>query len=280
MDCLENRYIVLNQCNYIVLDEADRMIDMGFTPQVQAVLDAMPTSNMRPEDEDHDVDDTSVLYRQTFLFSATMPPEVERLAKKMCRHPAIIQIGETGRVADRIEQVVKFISEGAKLRELETILQEVDPPIIVFVNTRSNGDIVSKKLDLMGFNSTILHGGKMQDQRENSIKGFREGRYDVLVATNVAGRGIDIPDVQAVVNYDVPHNIEDYTHRIGRTGRAGKKGLAVSFLTNDNADVMYDLKQMLLSTNSVVPRELDQHESSRVKPGGIKQKGRTIEFDS
>jgi ATP-dependent RNA helicase DDX23/PRP28 len=96
----------------------------------------------------------------------------------------------------------------------------------------------------------------------------------------VAGRGSDIPDVQAVVNYDVPHNIEDYTHRIGRTGRAGKKGLAVSLLTADDTDVMYDLKQMLLSTNSVVPSELDRHEASRVKPGGIKQKGRTIEFDT
>lgn len=279
-DCLDNGYMVLNQCNYIVLDEADRMIDLGFAPQIQSVLDAMSSTNMRPEDEEdeeapekQDAEEAAdkPLYRQTFLFSATMPPAVEKLAKKYCRVPAIIQIGETGRVVDRIEQVVKVVSEGAKPRELESVMQDLEPPIIVFVNTRAHCDSVSKKIDEIGFNSTILHGGKLQDQRENSINGFREGRYDVLVATNVAGRGIDIPDVQAVVNYDVPKNIQDYTHRIGRTGRAGKRGLAVSLLTMEDTDIMYDLKQMLTSTNSIVPRELEHAEAARVKPGEIKQ---------
>ena len=142
-DCLENRYMVLNQCNYIVLDEADRMIDLGFQPQIQSVLDAMPSSNLRPEDEEEEEavsmeEKPEVIYRQTFLFSATMPPEVERLAKKYCRHPAIIQIGETGRVVDRIEQVVKVIAENAKPRELESVLRDLEPPIIVFVNTRAH----------------------------------------------------------------------------------------------------------------------------------------------
>lgn len=281
-DCLENGYMVLNQCNYIVLDEADRMIDLGFAPQIQSVLDAMPTSNMRPEEEEEDEDEPAKkqedemaaempLYRQTFLFSATMPPAVEKLAKKYCRQPAIIQIGETGRVVDSIEQVVKVVSEGAKPRELEAVMQDLEPPIIVFVNTRAHCDAVSRKIDEIGFNSTILHGGKLQDQRENSINGFREGRYDVLVATNVAGRGIDIPDVKAVINYDVPKNIQDYTHRIGRTGRAGKRGLAVSLLTMEDTDIMYDLKQMLLSTNSIVPRELEHAEAAKNKAGEIKQ---------
>eukprot|EP01052_Picozoa_sp_SAG31_P001464 SAG31_NODE_49_length_30599_cov_15.615016_24_plen_139_part_00 len=129
----------------------------------------------------------------------------------------------------------------------------------------------------MGFNSIMLHGGKMQAQREAAIEGFREGRYDVLVATNVAGRGIDIPDVQAVINYDMPNNIQDYTHRIGRTGRAGKKGLAISFLVLDkemDKAIMYDLVQMLRATNSEVPSELAHHESAKTKPGQIEQKVR------
>ena len=284
-DCIENRYMVLNQCNYIVLDEADRMIDLGFQPQIQCVLDAMPTSNLRPEDEDEDEDvkqtqdavpdavpaDGTQLYRQTFLFSATMPPAVEKLAKKFCRQPAIIQIGETGRVVDRIEQIVKVVSEGAKPRELEAVMRDLEPPIIVFVNSRKNCDSVSKKVEEIGFNSIVLHGGKLQDQREIAINGFREGKFDVLVATNVAGRGIDIPDVQAVVNYDVPNNIQDYTHRIGRTGRAGKRGQAISLLTIEDTDIMYDLKQMLVSTNSIVPRELEHAEAAKIKQGEIKQ---------
>lgn len=168
-------------------------------------------------------------------------------------------------------------SEGAKLKKLELALQDIDPPIIVFVNTRAASDMVSKKLDAMGFNSIMLHGGKIQAQREAAISGFREGRYDVLVATNVAGRGIDIPDVQAVINYDLPNNIQDYTHRIGRTGRAGKKGLAISFLCPDkemDQAIMYDLKKMLQDTNSDVPAELMNHSAAKIKPGTIEQKGR------
>ena len=140
-----------------------------------------------------------------------------------------------------------------------------------------SGDSVSRNLKEMGFNSTILHGGKLQEQRQDSINGFREGRYDVLVATNVAGRGIDIPDVQAVVNYDVPNNIQDYTHRIGRTGRAGKRGYAVSLLTMEDTDIMYDLKQMLVATGSIVPQELEHAEAARVKPGQVK-KDRRLDF--
>jgi ATP-dependent RNA helicase DDX23/PRP28 len=114
-----------------------------------------------------------------------------------------------------------------------------------------------------------LHGGKSQEQREISLEGFRTKRYNVLVATDVAGRGIDIPDVAHVINYDMPGNIEMYTHRIGRTGRAGKTGVATTFLTHGDSDVFYDLKQMLIQNNSPVPPELAKHEASKFKPGGI-----------
>ncbi|KAL2939981.1 DEAD-box ATP-dependent RNA helicase 21 [Bienertia sinuspersici] len=181
LDCLERRYVVLNQCNYVVLDEADRMIDMGFEPQVVGVLDAMPSSNMKPENEEEELDEKRI-YRTTYMFSATMPPAVERLARS--------------------------------------------------------------------YRVTTLHGGKSQEQREISLEGFRTKRYNVMVATDVAGRGIDIPDVAHVINYDMPGNIEMYTHRIGRTGRAGKTG-------------------MLIQSNSPVPPELARHEASKFKPGSI-----------
>ncbi|KAG5541916.1 hypothetical protein RHGRI_021668 [Rhododendron griersonianum] len=232
IDCLERRFAVLNQCNYVVLDEADRMIDMGFEPQVVGVLDAMPSSNFKPKNEDEELDKKKI-YRTTCMFSATMPPAVERLARKYLRNPVVVTIA------------------------------------IVFINTKKNADGLAKSLDKAGYRVTTLHGGKSQEQREISLKGFREKRYNVLVATDVAGRGIDIPDVAHVIDYDMPGNIEMYTHRIGRTGRAGKTGVAATFLTLGDSDVFYDLKQMLIQSNSPVPPELERHKSSKFKPGTI-----------
>nr|CAD1832663.1 unnamed protein product [Ananas comosus var. bracteatus] len=167
------------------------------TPQVVGVLDAMPSSNLKPENEDEELDEKKI-YRTTYMFSATMPPAVERLARKYLRNPG-------------------------------------DHP----------------------------HGGKSQEQREISLEGFRNKRFNVLVATDVAGRGIDIPDVAHVINYEMPNSIDMYTHRIGRTGRAGKTGVATTFLTLHDTEVFYDLKQMLVQSNSPVPPELARHEASK-----------------
>lgn len=269
LDCLERRYVVLNQCNYIVLDEADRMIDMGFEPQVVGVLDAMPSSNMKPENEDEELDDKRI-YRTTYMFSATMPPAVERLARKYLRNPVVVTIGTAGKTTDLITQNVMMVKESEKMFRLQKLLDELgDKTAIVFVNTKKNADTVAKNLDKAGYRVTTLHGGKSQDQREISLEGFRTKRYNVLVATDVVGRGIDIPDVAHVINYEMPGNIEAYTHRIGRTGRAGKTGVATTFLTFGDSDVFYDLKQMLIQSNSPVPPELARHEASKFKPGTI-----------
>uniref|UniRef100_A0A7N2LEM6 RNA helicase n=1 Tax=Quercus lobata TaxID=97700 RepID=A0A7N2LEM6_QUELO len=241
IDCLERRYPVLNQCNYAVLDEADRMVDMGFEPQVMGVLDAMPSSNLKPENEDEELDEKKI-YRTTYMFSATMPPTVERLARKYLRNPVVVLW-------------------------LQRLLNELgDRTSIVFVNTRKNADNVAKNLDKAGYHVTTLHGGKSQEQREISLEGFRTKRYNVLVATDVAGRGIDIPNVAQVINFDMHGSIDTYTHRIGRTGRAGKTGVATTFLTLSDSDVFYDLKQMLIQSNSTVPNELARHEASKFKP--------------
>lgn len=269
IDCLERRYAVLNQCNYVVLDEADRMIDMGFEPQVVGVLDAMPSSNFKPENEDEELDDKKI-YRTTYMFSATMPPAVERLARKYLRNPVVVTIGTAGKTTDLITQHVIMVKESEKTYRLQKLLDELgDKTAIVFINTKKTADSVSKGLDKAGYRVTTLHGGKSQDQREISLDGFRGKRYNVLVATDVAGRGIDIPDVAHVINYDMPGNIEMYTHRIGRTGRAGKTGIATTFLTLHDTEVFYDLKQMLIQSNSPVPPELSRHEASKFKPGSV-----------
>nr|XP_043605889.1 DEAD-box ATP-dependent RNA helicase 21-like isoform X2 [Erigeron canadensis] len=269
IDCLERRYAVLNQCNYVVLDEADRMIDMGFEPQVVGVLEAMPSSNFKPENEDEELDEKRI-YRTTYMFSATMPTAVERLARKYLRNPVVVTIGTAGKATDLITQHVIMVKESEKMPRLQRLLDElVDKTAIVFINTKKSADHVSKTLEKAGYRVTTLHGGKSQEQREISLEGFRTKRFNVLVATDVAGRGIDIPDVAHVINYDMPGTIDMYTHRIGRTGRAGKTGTATTFLTLQDSDVFYDLKQMLTQSNSSVPPELARHEASKFKPGSI-----------
>uniref|UniRef100_A0A0V0G449 Probable ATP-dependent RNA helicase DDX23 n=3 Tax=Triatoma TaxID=30075 RepID=A0A0V0G449_TRIDM len=278
IDVLENRYLVLNQCTYIVLDEADRMIDMGFEPDVQKILDYMPVSNLKPDNEDAE-DETKLLanyntkkkYRQTVMFTATMPAAVERLARTYLRRPAVVYIGSVGKPTERTEQIVYMMSEQDKRRKLMEILNRgVEPPVIIFVNQKKGADVLAKGLEKLGYNACTLHGGKGQEQREYALASLKSGTKDILVATDVAGRGIDIKDVSMVINYDMAKTIEDYTHRIGRTGRAGKTGIAVSFLTKDDSALFYDLKQTILSSPvSTCPPELLNHPDAQHKPGTV-----------
>jgi ATP-dependent RNA helicase DDX23/PRP28 len=278
VDCVERSYAVLNQCNYVVLDEADRMIDLGFEPQVVAVLDAMPSTNLKPENEEEELDSKKV-YRTTYMFSATMPSAVERLARKYLRRPVVVTIGTAGKATDSVTQRIIVVKENEKGTTLQQELEGVpfDARVIVFANTKKGCDAVARLLESLDYRVTMLHGGKTQDQREESIKGFREDKYNVLVATDVAGRGIDVPNVALVVNYDMPATIEAYTHRIGRTGRAGRKGVAVTLLTTGDAEVFYDLKKFLEESKASVPSQLAQYEASRQKPGGKGGGGKYIE---
>nr|XP_043605891.1 DEAD-box ATP-dependent RNA helicase 21-like [Erigeron canadensis]XP_043605892.1 DEAD-box ATP-dependent RNA helicase 21-like [Erigeron canadensis]XP_043605893.1 DEAD-box ATP-dependent RNA helicase 21-like [Erigeron canadensis]XP_043605894.1 DEAD-box ATP-dependent RNA helicase 21-like [Erigeron canadensis]XP_043605895.1 DEAD-box ATP-dependent RNA helicase 21-like [Erigeron canadensis]XP_043605896.1 DEAD-box ATP-dependent RNA helicase 21-like [Erigeron canadensis]XP_043605897.1 DEAD-box ATP-d len=268
-DCLERRYVVLNQCNYVVLDEADRMMDMGFEPQVVGILDAMPSSNLKPENDYEDLDEKRI-YRTTYMFSATMPAAVERLARKYLRNPIVVTIGTAGKVNDCITQHVIMVKESEEMPRLKRLLDRlVDKRAIVFVNTKKSADFVSKTLEKSGYHVTTSHGDKSQEQREISLEGFRTKRFNILVATEVAARGIDIHDVTHVINYDMPGTIDSYTHCIGRTGRAGKTGTATTFLTLDDSNVFYDLKQMLTESKCSVPPELARHDASKFKPGSI-----------
>jgi ATP-dependent RNA helicase DDX23/PRP28 len=277
VDCLERRLLVLSQCCYVIMDEADRMIDMGFEESVNKILDALPVHNVKPDTEDAE---NPVLmskhlggkdrFRQTMMYTATMPPAIERIARKYLRRPAIVTIGNAGEAVDTVEQRVEFIgSEDRRKKRLAEILnsREFAPPVIVFVNIKRNCDAVAKDLKHLGWHAVTLHGSKSQDQREQALQQLRAGQADILVATDLAGRGIDVPDVSLVINFNMATSIEQYTHRIGRTGRAGKSGVAITFLSNDDADVMYDLKQMLMKSQiSRVPEELRKHEAAQNKP--------------
>ncbi|KAK1819217.1 mRNA splicing protein prp28 [Friedmanniomyces endolithicus] len=280
VDCIERRVLVLSQCCYIIMDEADRMIDLGFEEPVNKILDALPATNEKPDTDD--AEDAGAMqkhrhlggkdrYRQTMMYTATMPAAVERIARKYLRRPAIVTIGNIGEAVDTVEQRVEFVSgEDKRKKRLGEILhsREFAPPIIVFVNIKRNCDAVARDVQRMGFSSVTLHGSKTQDQREAALASLRNGSTNVLVATDLAGRGIDVSDVSLVVNFNMATNIESYTHRIGRTGRAGKQGVAITFLGNEDTDVLYDLKQMIgKSALSRVPEELRKHEGAQQKMG-------------
>lgn len=286
IDVLENRYLVLNQCTYIVLDEADRMIDMGFEPDVQKILEYMPVTNLKPDTEEAE-DEKKLMenfyskkkYRQTVMFTATMPPAVERLARSYLRRPATVYIGSVGKPTERTNQIVYMMGENDKRKKLMQILSAgIEPPVIIFVNQKKGADVLAKGLEKLGYNSCTLHGGKGQEQREYALAALKSGAKDILVATDVAGRGIDIKDVSLVINYDMAKSIEDYTHRIGRTGRAGKTGVAISFVTKDDSSLFYDLKQCVTASPvSVCPPELMNHPEAQHKPGTVVTKKRREE---
>ena len=285
VDCLERRLLVFTQCCYIIMDEADRMIDQGFEEPLTKILDALPVGNEKPDTED--AENPQLMsrylggkdrYRQTMMYTATMPPLVEKIAKKYLRRPAIVTIGNAGEAVDTVEQRVEFISgEDKRKRRLQEILNsgQFKPPIIVFVNIKRNCEMVARDIKSWGHSTVTLHGSKTQEQREASLASVRNGQSNILVATDLAGRGIDVPDVSLVVNFNMPSSIEAYTHRIGRTGRAGKSGVAITFLGNEDTDVLYDLKQIISKSSiSKVPEELRRHESAQSKPtrGGGQKK--------
>jgi ATP-dependent RNA helicase DDX23/PRP28 len=278
VDCIERRIVVLNQCCYVVMDEADRMIDLGFEESVNKILAALPVTNQKPLDDQDAQHIANMrgdgsgrnLYRQTMMFTATWPRAIERLAEQYLRRPGVVTIGNIGQATDRVEQRVEFVAD--EERRKKRMLQILDhkkfrPPIIIFVNYRKNCDSVAKSLTHGGWNAVTMYGAKSQESREAALAKLRSGDADCLVATDVAGRGIDVPDVSLVINFQMARTIEDYTHRIGRTGRAGKKGTAITFIGQEDNDLLYDLKQMIVrSEASKLTDELKFHPAAQTKP--------------
>jgi ATP-dependent RNA helicase DDX23/PRP28 len=272
-DCLERHFTTLQQCHYVVLDEADKMIKENFEESLNYILDCIPDTNLKSEDEKiAELQEKECIqgvkkYRITMMFSATMSPALEKLARKYLRCPSYISIGEPGAGKKEIEQLVEFIEDESRRKErLRNILDRSNGPIMIFVNHKTTADYLCKFLEKYNYKASTLHGGKSQDAREKALKGFKSAKYDILVCTNVAARGIDVTGVTLVVNFDCPDNIHDYVHRIGRTGRANMKGKAITFIGKKDEGIFYDLREYLEKNNQPVPNDLQHHHASRIKP--------------
>ncbi|CAF1150612.1 unnamed protein product [Rotaria sp. Silwood1] len=260
--------------NIIVVSVIGGLSHMGFEADVKRILEYLPVTNQKPDNElAEDTRDfgSKDKYRQTVMFTATMTPTIERLARTYLRRPASVYIGSIGKPTERVEQIIIMCSENEKRNKLLEILERgIEPPIIIFVNQKKAVDILAKGLAKKGYNPCTLHGGKGQESRDLALAQLKQGQKDILVATDVAGRGIDIKDVSVVLNYDMAKTVQDYTHRIGRTGRAGKAGKAITFLTKEDSAVFYDLKEVILeSPVSQCPPELLNHPDAQHKPGTV-----------
>jgi len=245
LDHMGRGHVDTSKLEVLVLDEADRMLDMGFAPDVNRILDTLPAE------------------RQTMLFSATISGDVDRLARRAMQDHAAVEIGRRAEVADGVEHVLVAVDKAAKREALARMLQEMpDARALVFTRTKYGADKLAHHLRREGGSVTALHGGKTQSSRNKALDAFREGRTQVLVATDVAARGIDVDDIALVVNYDVPQDPEVYVHRVGRTARAGARGIAVTLMSPDEWLMMRDVEKLMGRT---FPRQvLEGYEPSVV----------------
>jgi len=228
IDHVERQNVVFDELEILVLDEADRMLDMGFAPQINRLVSEMPK------------------YRQTLLFSATMPPEVEVLARKYLRKPVVVQIGRRSEAAHTVTHAVYPVPRERKSLLLAQLLRngELDS-VLVFVRTKIGADRVVRHLQQEGIEATALHADKTQAQRTKALSDFKAGKIRVLVATDIAQRGLDITHITHVISYDVPQQPEDYVHRIGRTGRASREGDAFTFMAPDEIAMVRTIEAVI-----------------------------------
>ena len=227
MDHMRNGAVSFDKLDTLVLDEADRMMDMGFWPDVRRIVATLP--------------DTAA--RQTLLFSATMPDEVMKLADEVLCDAKYVQIGTDGGPAKSITHTVENVAAAHKTEWLAKFLRRTDGPVLVFVRTKSGAERLARKLAAFGLKAAALHADRTQQQRTQAVEGFRSGRYRVLVATDVAARGLDIDGITHVVNYEVPSNRETYVHRVGRTGRADATGTALTLVAPEELRALQALQR-------------------------------------
>jgi ATP-dependent RNA helicase RhlE len=228
LDHLERQNVVFDELEILVLDEADRMLDMGFAPQLNRIVAQIPP------------------YRQTLLFSATMPPEVEALARKYLRRPIVVQVGRRSMASSSVTHAVYPVPREKKIELLVKLLRDSGTEsVLVFTRTKHGADRVVRELEEAGVAAVAMHGDKEQAARTRALADFRSGATRVLVATDIAQRGLDISGITHVVNYDVPTQAEDYVHRIGRTGRAAATGDAYTFMSPDEIAMVRTIERVI-----------------------------------
>ncbi|MBA2684660.1 MAG: DEAD/DEAH box helicase [Gemmatimonadaceae bacterium] len=228
LDHMERQNVAFDDLEVLVLDEADRMLDMGFAPQLNRIVAEIPK------------------YRQTLLFSATMAPEIEALARKYLRKPIVVQVGLRTQAASTVTHAVYPVPRDRKSELLVELLRQKElDSVLVFTRTKHGADKVVRKLDSEGISSLAMHSEKSQGQRTDALEQFKKGTIRVLVATDIAQRGLDIAGISHVINYDVPAQAEDYVHRIGRTGRAAATGDAFTFMAADEISMVRLIERTL-----------------------------------
>ncbi len=229
IDHLQQKTITLREVSILVLDEADRMLDMGFAPQINEILKHVPRE------------------RQTMLFSATMPADIVTLATKHMKLPLRIEVARSGTTADKVEQELYVVRKEEKMQVLGKLLTDYRGSVLVFSRTKHGAKKICQSVKLLGHSSAELHSNKSLSQRRQALDGFKSGAYRVLVATDIVARGIDVTGIELVINFDLPNNAEDYVHRIGRTGRAGMAGRAISLATPDQRNEISDIERLIRS---------------------------------
>lgn len=228
LDHVQQKTVNLSQTQILVMDEADRMLDMGFLPDLQRIINLLPQQ------------------RQNLMFSATFSPEIKKLAASFLQDPITIEVARSNATADNVTQVLYKIEEDLKYEAVSYIIRERDlKQVIVFSNTKIGASRLARHLEKEGVKASAIHGDKTQNERMAALEAFKQGGIEVLVATDVAARGLDIAELPCVINFDLPYNAEDYVHRIGRTGRAGASGDAISLYTQKDASLLIDIEKLI-----------------------------------
>jgi len=246
-DLMKQRKYNLNQVRIITLDEADRMLDIGFLPQIKRILQTAPKE------------------RQTMLFSATMPNSISTLASAFMKLPLRIEIAPQGTSAENVEQEVFVVTKNNKMRLLDSLLQQYrNDKVLIFSRTKHGAKRIARDIRNMHHTATEIHSNRTQAQRKLALDGFTHGKFRIMVATDIAARGIDVKDIGVVINFDLPNNSEDYVHRIGRTGRAGKFGKAISFVTPSEKSDVKKIERLIRKSLPVL--SLPELPAARQKP--------------